>query len=282
MDPGGCGATNLRVLRFGCPRRSRPLRAFSGSSTRRVRRREFELGLLPKIGWLATQPVRFCRCIARRIQIRAIFLALSLFLSGLRLTPAIALPAGTPFAPSSSNETQEVQDWLPGMARTQPRLGSGFGGSVIGKRGLAPAPFPFSSVLLFLPVGASLRLEPAGVSSPRNHERCPRHVFRSAYLGGLPRRSLPALFWTIRLTLCGRFPWFDWVGTAAQRSHHFPNSAWVIYCDFADGWVNRQRRSLAPRYAGNPRSRRVAARKLIRCESQRQVGVFNSRTLVAT
>src|SRR5256714_1194532 len=40
-----------------------------------------------------------------------------------------------------------LQDWLPGVAGTQPRLGFGLGGSVLRKRGLAPAPFFILGIL---------------------------------------------------------------------------------------------------------------------------------------
>src|SRR5260370_37409470 len=40
-----------------------------------------------------------------------------------------------------------LQDWLPGVAGTDPRLGNRFGASIT-KRGLAPAPFSFRGACL--------------------------------------------------------------------------------------------------------------------------------------
>ncbi len=68
--------------------------------------------------------------------------------------------AGTTIALSCSN----LQDWLPGVAGSEPRLGSGFLGGQFKKGGLHQPPFSFRP-WTFVVVGRCGSLLPASVSS---------------------------------------------------------------------------------------------------------------------
>ena len=137
--------------------------------------------------------VRFCICLRAVSPFSGRELALNSFESYISSLATTELAAGTTIALLLGN----LQDWLPGVAGAEPRLGSGFLGGQFKKGGLHQPPFSFRSLLL-------------RGGSPVREDRFPRVCRRSGWFAGpgcsgpfvlLSRVARRGVRWAIRSPL---------------------------------------------------------------------------------